>query len=269
MKPVSAAATETADISPRTISRWPWWGLVGLVYLVHLGLIFWLGQREPTPGPLKSNGLSLALVTNAPSTWRALGDPTLFALPHINVFSGPAWMMSPALPRTEFSWSEPPRWLELAALPRAPNSEESMPSNGFSVIEALAASENQPRRPNISEMNPLPQQSTWQLSGDLARRRLLTPLQLNSQYSDDLLTNSVVRLLVDASGWPYSMVLLPPGSGSKDADEQALELAEKARFDPLPGKAQNSDPLDGLTWGELVFQWHTIPPAATNATRPQ
>jgi hypothetical protein len=55
--------------------------------------------------------------------------------------------------------------------------------------------------------------------------------------------------------------LLPPDSGFApadqydQADQRALELARAMRFIPSPR----------LTIGRMIFNWHTVPPPATNA----
>jgi hypothetical protein len=96
----------------------------------------------------------------------------------------------------------------------------------------------------------------------LASRRLLNPPKLQSWPASDLLTNSVMRVLVGADGTVISAIQLftPPGSGSKEADQQALDLSRAARFEPLHTGAEN------LTFGTLIFQWHTLP--LTNAPSP-
>ncbi len=43
----------------------------------------------------------------------SLMDPTLFALPHRQGFSGQAWMEVPQASARSFVWSEAPRWLML------------------------------------------------------------------------------------------------------------------------------------------------------------
>jgi hypothetical protein len=70
-----------------------------------------------------------------------------------------------------------------------------------------------------------------------------------------------VQLLVNEAGDVVSAVLLPPDSGYAatdqydQADQRALELARAARFAPAPR----------LTMGRMIFNWHTVPPPATNA----
>jgi hypothetical protein len=72
---------------------------------------------------------------------------------------------------------------------------------------------------------------------------------------------SVVQALVDAAGNVVSTVLLPSENGLEAAghddaaDQRALELAGTLRFAPS----------SRLTFGKLIFNWHTVPPAATNA----
>jgi TonB family protein len=100
----------------------------------------------------------------------------------------------------------------------------------------------------------LAQTSTMRIEGGLARRRLLTPISLQSWPYADVLAPSVVQALVDAKGSVVSVVLLS-SSGSEAANQRALELARAARFAPSPG----------LTIGRLVFNWHTVAPPATNA----
>ncbi len=68
-----------------------------------------------------------------------------------------------------------------------------------------------------------------------------------------------MQVLVNAAGEVVSVVLLPSNNSGEvrdaDADQRALELARAARF--APGS--------GLTLGQLIFNWCTVLPPATNA----
>jgi len=74
----------------------------------------------------------------------------------------------------------------------------------------------------------------------------------------DLLTNTVVRTVVNRSGQVVAAVLIA-GSGLVDADEYATREAKGARFSP---GATGRGPAE-YNIGNLVFRWHTLP--LTNA----
>jgi hypothetical protein len=104
--------------------------------------------------------------------------------------------------------------------------------------------------------------SELRVEGELARRPLITRPALRSWTNSDLLSNTVVRLLVDAHGYPQTATLLS-GSGSVEADQFALRTAAQARFAPLPRLAVRPS-ASRLEWGNLIFEWHTLLPADTN-----
>lgn len=114
--------------------------------------------------------------------------------------------------------------------------------------------------PDVPPPIGLPDRSVLQLSQSLAARGLVSHIDLPSWTNADLLTNSVVGVMVDAQGRTFPGALLS-SSGATPADTYAFKVARAARFAPLenPGP-QASNPLKGLTWGELIFEWHTSPP---------
>ncbi len=68
---------------------------------------------------------------------------------------------------------------------------------------------------------------------------------------DDVIPPSRVQLLVDQNGNIDSAVLLE-SSGDDAADQQALGLARALRFAPA----------DKPMFGEIIFNWHTVPASA-------
>src|SRR5262249_39045328 len=98
--------------SERPWSSRRWALLIVLVFSVHIGLIYALGDRgaitprQPAAAPV----LRLAAGSDE---WVGLNDPTLFALPHRRGFAGAAWLQLPTFEFHPFAWSEPPRWLTL------------------------------------------------------------------------------------------------------------------------------------------------------------
>jgi hypothetical protein len=101
--------------------------------------------------------------------------------------------------------------------------------------------------------------SRLRVEGDLARLRVLTPLRLPPQTNSDLLSNTVVQLVVDLNGKPFSSVLWA-GSGSPEADLLALTNYSKAvRFEPPEPAALRTLPADKMISGKLIFEWQTFP----------
>jgi hypothetical protein len=196
----------------------------------------------------------------------ALSDPTLFALPHQVGFSGSAWLTIPAQEFHPFVWSEPNHWFNLAPNDLGSDFREFMSTNQPDILPIITQPDLQFKIPQVAESNPFPTQSTLRVTGGLADRRLLVTPALPSWPNSEILTNSVVQLLVGADGKPVSIPILlkPPGVGANEADLHALREARKARFEPLSVN-DLTNPLAGLTWGLLVFEWHTLPLPDTNS----
>jgi len=258
-----------ATAAARLWSPRRWGGMAVLVFVVQLGLIFWLGTRAPVRPRPAPGALTLHLAAPASADLRALYDPTLFTLPHARGFSGP---VGQSLPRPEFrpvEWPAPPNHLPLAvdrigvAFPR-------LAETNYSIAPQLPTRpEAEPTLPSVPRVSLLRDHSLLELEGDLAARHLVTPLQLKSWSSPDILANSVVQVIVDAQGRPVSATLLS-GSGSPDADQYALDQAEAARFRPVSRTPAETSPNHSapLSWGQMIFRWHTVPTPAPSAPAP-
>jgi len=245
---------------PEGWSRPRWISYVLLAFAAHLGLIFAFGDRQPVlprdvihPPRLQLNLQRTELQT--------LADPTIFALPHPLGFAAASWLELPQVEFAPFRWSEPAQLLTLKAEQLGKTFLNFVQTNaiGRLTFESLAPPEATPL--NAPEpTTTLRQHSSAQVRGDLAHRNWLNaPAVLQSWPAADLLTNSVVRVLAGPDGQVISGVLLPPGSGSKLADDQALAVAGAARFAP------GASPPGKLTVGSIVFAWHTVPLPDTNA----
>lgn len=246
------------------------WGITAVLVLgAQLGLLWWLEDRTPphrissAPAP----SLSFAgLRQNQPPapdhpTLTDLADPTLFALPHPQGFSASLWRWTNSGPLQTFLWSAPYEWL-------APTSgfQEMPPAITNAPTLSLSARLEPVPDFTLPTMPPLPvlrDRSVWHIEGELAQRRLLTPLSPQTWTTNTVLTNSVVRLLVDAEGRTLSATLLN-SCKYEPADTQALEQARAARFDTLAqsGPARVTSPLAHLTWGQIVIEWATLPSRA-------
>jgi hypothetical protein len=254
---------ESAEQHPWPAKRW-WW-LISLVFVTQLGLIFWLGRPQRTVQVPNDVAPSLQLAGEETAKILALNDPTLFALPHLEGFSGEAWLTIPPQEFQPFEWSEPPHWLTLSQEKLGASFKEFAATNQLNDLPVFAHTQFQLKQPELVEPKLFPTQSLLRLTGALAGRRLLVAPSLPSWTNAEILTNSVVQILVGADGLPVSTptLLKPPGSGPNEADLYALREARKARFEPLSVR-DPTDPMAGLTLGQFIFEWYTLPVPVTN-----
>jgi TonB family protein len=255
-----------ASAAPRSWPRRRWGIVVAFVFVLQLGLIFGLSEKRLAQlrPPRSEPALHLAGASDADLL--ALSDPTLFALPHAEGFSGLAWLRAQPPPTNSFDWSEDPRFLQLAT-------QQLGGTFGCAVEPEPSASLLSFTRPEpvlmMTGAGPPPAQanSSLRLEDGLAGRKLVVPIKLPPQQYTDLLTPSVVQVVVDSEGRPISVPVLLLSSGSADADNLALHLARIARFNSVstggPGKPAN--PIAQLAWGRMIFEWQTLPKTATNA----
>ena len=84
-----------------------------------------------------------------------------------------------------------------------------------------------------------------------------------------LLTNTVLRLLVDHTGRTISATLLT-SSGLPKADQAALTFAAHAQFEAKPPEKNSAgDEITSTpTFGEMVFQWFPMRVPGTNQISP-
>jgi TonB family protein len=249
-----------AEISSSWTGR-RWAFAVVLLFAAQIGLVFWLSTRRASHAATDSGTTTLRWIPEQVSTRSVVGarnDPTLFALPTPNGFSGEAWLTVVPFSYHMTNVPTPPHWL----LP--PVDELADDFNEF-VQTNLVAEETLPDQlmPTPAFVNmPLPEviaSTLLKVEGPLAERPLL-PGQPLPQLSQPILENSVVRVRVDPSGRVISAVLLSAaGSGSSPADQEALKFAKGARFAPAKrvGLSGNASPT-GLISGDLVFWWSRV-----------
>lgn len=249
------------DAEIRPWSRKRWWFLVCLVFVVHIGFIFGFGDRKPIAArpPMPTTKLVLASPNDE---LIALDDPTLFALPHRRSFSAAAWLETPEIPFQPYRWSEPPRLMGLPVERLGETFAQFMRTNTFSRFAFQTKVAPLPTEVSLPVPAGLPTKSTLRLTGELAKRRWLNPPALKAYEAAELLTNSVIQVTVLPDGYVFSTKMLPPGSGSSEADDDARKAARSAHFTP--------DRTNGnkLAVGNIVFEWATVPLAATNAPTP-
>ncbi len=260
-----------------------WFVAVALVFTAQLAAIFWLGTREPirvraarvTPPmllpswatlDLKNAVSGLPVPTDSPAAAAAkellaLTDPTLFALPHAESFSGPAWLQAQPPEQKHFNWSEEPRWLQPDAATLATLASVAGKDLVIPPPPALPPADLAPAEIKLDSI--LNRESALQVEGSLGSRKLENHFDLPAWHSADVLSNSVVQVVVNPAGRPVSAVLVT-GCGFAPADQHAVSQALAARFEPLPNASQGA--ATPLAFGNLVFVWATLAP--TNSPAP-
>ncbi len=260
----------TSALEPVSWNRRRWGGMIAFVFVVQLALIFWLGDRNPIHPRPPAHAPGLQLVDSSCADLLALSDPTLFALPHPEGFSGRAWLEIRDQHFEPFEWTEELRWLPLPVHELGAGLKRLVPNDPLNSWPTPNLPSPQIIPPEISSLDIADQHSALRMEGDLASRRLLTGFDLPSwpprpltATETDLLTNTIVQLVVDAEGRPVSVTLLS-SSGLAAADEHALKQASAARFESLPLADPSAPdsvnaPLNHVRWGQLVFDWYTLP----------
>ncbi len=260
MNAVPPDAPPVPDYPPVCETPWPLWRWlfwIGLVFVLHIGLFLGLGNHKPLATRPVKNAVTLRPILDRSEAFE-LQDPTVFAGPHPRGFAASTWLRPPNIPFPTFRWTDPPRLLALAteqlgtlslsqgqANGIAPQAVEIAPTPGTTILPPLPPP-------------PAPTQSTLRLTGNLAERQLENiPAALPLQRAQENLTNTLVQVTVDETGHVFSPVLLPPGSGSREADQLAIKTAAGMKFAPL-GKTPR------LTVGTLIFEWQTEAPANSN-----
>lgn len=259
------AYSELRAWSPRR-----WVGVTVVTLAIQLGFIFWLGDRQPVRPRKPLAAPAFRLTGGTQDEWLALTDPTLFALPHARVFSGPAWLETSPLHSSPFEWSENPRWLGLPVQLLGASFAQLVATDPSLEWQAIEIPEPQLLLPEIHHV-PLLSNSTLRLAGGLSQRRLLSQPQLPSwppralnPADTDILANTVLQVLVDAEGLPVSLTLMA-ASGYAPADDLAISLATRFQFEPLQTRspvppASSPGALVGLCLGQVVFEWQTLGP---------
>ena len=235
------------------------------IFILQVGLIFSLSERQPVKARLPHPSPSIHLANATSADLLMLTDPTLFALPHRNGFSGKAWLKPPRFPALSLDWSEPTNWLPLAIHELGGVFNQFSKTNIFTTWSILSLPEPAFKLAPAFVTSAAAEQSVMRIEGGLAQRRLLNSVALRAWPRADLLTNSIVQLVVDSDGRQVSVPVLLTSSTDREADDFALEQARAARFEPLPSNPSSKLPLAGLTWGRLIFQWAIVPPSTTNA----
>lgn len=254
-------------------ARWRarrWIYTIAATFVLQAGLLFFLGRYDPPVAARPNFRTTVHLVSDPWSSEQlarlpAFTEPTLFALPAERGFSGAAWLRAQPFNYSPARWSEPPRWLALNQDSLGGGFAEFVATNIITPL--LVADQPVPLlsryEPGLGP-EPSPASSRLRLEGSLAARGLLAPLELRSWPHTELLSNTTVQVAISVEGYILSARLLGE-SGLREADLRALDLAQSARFRPLPAAARDRAGQGPVEWGRMIFRWRTLPPNVTNS----
>ncbi len=224
-----------------------WWGSVTLVFATQLGLIFLLSDRSPCAPARPPFRLRLTCWTPARKTsWPSRTPPSL-PCPTSRGFPGRPGSIHAA----GFSPGRPAGPAALAAL------QPAVLGRTFQQLLALRLNADRPSprpplpelfRPALPAQRLGPAESELVVAGELAGQGPLAAIPLPPQPHADLLTNTVVSVVVDGLGQPVTTTLLA-GSGRTEADRRALDHARQFRFRPLDPGLTPLEARNRLRWG--------------------
>jgi hypothetical protein len=249
----------------KQISPWPlrqWLASIVFILAAQLGLLFWLSEQKVMGSRQAQARTEVQVVPleALDATGRELldlQDPTLRALVSARGFSGRAWMTMQRFDYDIVHRPLPPRWLEPSHTEWTGDFDEFVQTN--LVFETFLSEKLPPLLAQVRLPSLLVTPATLlRVEGELASRPLLEG-QRPVDHPEPLLSNSVVRVLVNPEGMTLSATLLS-GSSSPAADQEALRFARSARFAPSNelSHGSNDSSQSGFTLGNLIFQWSSV-----------
>src|SRR5205809_2267792 len=165
------------SLEPRPWSRRRWWGFLGLVFGLQVALIFCLSDKSVNRlRPATAVAPRLHLVENASAEVLALNNPTLFALPHPQGFSGHAWLNVQLQKFQSFNWDEPAQLLPLPIQELGSAFTAIFKTTNSDSIQLSLMPEPALMPPEIPPPTITQDRSVVRITGSLAQRRLLRPL---------------------------------------------------------------------------------------------
>jgi TonB family protein len=231
-----------------------WLLCIALALTVQLGFIFRLSVQDAGVVVRPPAETRLRLVRTAARTSPVLeapekDDPTLFALVNDRGFSRSAWLTIPAFDHQIPDGPQPLHWLSLPADDLADAFEEFVQTN-LPYEDAVSAAPT-PALANPDLPTPVVVAETLLRVEIGPAGRGLLPGPALPRQPQPILTNSVVRVLVDPAGLTLSAALLS-SCLVPQADQDALKFAKAARFAPSRPSGQGQS---GFAFGTLVFEW--------------
>ena len=178
---------------------WPLrrWGIcITLVLAIQVGSIFWLSESPRRHAAPPTPQTSLRYLEHPSAELLALFDPTIFALPNPQNFSGHAWLRVPRQELPVIEWSEPTNWLALSTTGLGMTWGHPQSRGANSILQNVMDTEPAMNIP-VPDALPFSSESTFHLEESPGEKiSLLHPIKLRSWPSAEILSNTVVSAMV-------------------------------------------------------------------------
>lgn len=241
-------------------SRKKFYTVLFFVLVLHVALIALFGTKRPVRPRAVTNVPHLQLANSA-NEMITLNDPTLFARPNSHDIVSAFWRRITPPQQPNFDYTEPLRYLPPNSTTFGATLHQFVQNSRPSTFALNFKPEPKSTLPSPPFDLGMPQKTTMEISGDLARRRLLNPIAPPTFVRNDVIAPTVVQALVDSAGNVFSAVVLKNNTSTETdnaADQQALHLVRNLRFVPGPNS----------TFGQITFTWHTVPTNAVPVSVP-
>jgi TonB family protein len=190
-------------------------------------------------------------------------DPTIFPSSSSHGFADQAWLrLAPVEYNKTTTDSEAPSFLEFTAsrLSTGPLPPDSRGNRiPFDLPDELALPQETTLTYATTDASRAA--SFLRIDGLLSARRVDSAIPMRQWPSSAVLSNTVVSFGINHSGQVVSAGLWS-GSGSSEADANAVATVNAMRFTPASGNP------DELTWDRATFYWKSVTPPNTNAAPP-
>jgi hypothetical protein len=236
--------------------------MLALIFSGQLALIYGLSNRAQLRERSPARAPVLQFTSGQASELMALWDPTLFALPHRQGFSALVWNVRQPAETSAAPQAEPIEYLDFSDQGLGAIFNQFIATNRFEPPSPAVEPAPDLGMPNIISPQAVSAPSRMRVKGDLASRKLINRIIVPPMPHTEILAPTVIQIMVDADGRAVSPgAVVPPGSGSREADQRALELARSARFESIrpTGPGSSATQPGGLTDGRLIFEWQTVP----------
>lgn len=238
-------------------SRRRWVLCILLIIAAQVGFICWFSERRVVLPHIQVPQPSVRLIFDRSGPRAGLAptvsDPTLFALVNAQSFSRSAWLTVNPFPYRMTNQAAPSHPLDFSTEELVDDFAEFVQTNLMSsdridkgLLPVLA-------RPNLAHLVVV-NTTVLRPAGGLTGQPWVSDQPL-PQQPEPILTNSIVRVVVNSAGAPISAALLS-SSGSVKADQDALRFARTVRF-PNTSGASTVELTNRVqfTSGILIFQW--------------